>query len=156
MLLQHGHKVSHSAVARYKRLSLIPAMQSAAKLQSLQSAELNQHDQRAGATSLTHQMLAANPMLERLQRKYGRYDRVIAETLEREEFTAAAAWDNAETKTMRLEAELTGMLTGATPSTFVQIVIGGNAGESSACDGVTDVTDSVADMTIDIAPVRDS
>lgn len=66
-LQEHGHKVSHSAVARYKRLSLAPAIKTAAKVQSLQQASETSRQHVQESAALTRDLLAAAPILRRTE-----------------------------------------------------------------------------------------
>jgi hypothetical protein len=72
--------------------------------------------------SLAKGVLAADPIISRLERKYQRLDTGLTATYEREDFSAAAKLETAETQAMRLHAELEGRL-NTTQSSQVTIQV---------------------------------
>ena len=152
-LLQHGHKISFAAIARYKRVDLPRHLESARKIQQIQELESPDRQTSDNLATITNASLAADPILSRMLQKYGRYDRWFADAEAKKDYVALTSIDRSETGAIRLHAELTGMLAqpGAN-QTLVQIVISGNAGDADSSAGKQPQQD--ADV-IDIIPIHE-
>jgi hypothetical protein len=126
-LSQQGHKVSFSAIARYNRVRLQPALSAAAKLQRIQQLEsgtkLHPVDEHRAIADLTTSALAADPLLSHLAMKRQRNAQTYDKALVRENFGACAALDAADTRALDLEARLRGLLQATTSSTTIQVAV---------------------------------
>jgi len=70
----------------------------------------------------TARELAARPFLSRIERKFERYERWMEGAEKKEDWKALASLDTAETRSIELQARLSGALDSA-PSTAVQVNI---------------------------------
>jgi hypothetical protein len=129
-ITEHGYKITHNAVAEYRRETLPKHLETARKLQQLQQFETVGNDTVESLASITNQQLAADPLISRLERKYERYDTLTGQAVQAKDFAGFASIDRAETQAMRLHAELTGRLTEKQSSLSVQLVFA-NATEHS-------------------------
>lgn len=125
-LTQHGHKVSFSAIARYKRYDLPKHVEIATKLQQIQADTPNSGIPPMSLSEATNAALAADPILSRVQNKYNNYDKMVSQAVKQKDFKGFAAVDRAETAALTLHAQLTGRLQQQGPSVAVQIVFSGN------------------------------
>jgi hypothetical protein len=148
-LAEKGYNICFTNIARYKRESLPQKIEIGRKLQQLNAVQNPENAQTLSLASATNAVQAADPLLQRINRKYERYENLASSAAEVLDYQGFAAVDRAETQTMRLHAELTGRLTQAQSTTLVQVVIGADAQPR------TESHSSAADAVIDIAPVRE-
>jgi hypothetical protein len=79
-LTQHGHKLSHNSIARYKNQVLKPALDAGTKLRALQGVSSNPVEQAQETAVLTKAALAADPILQRVDLVWNRTLSSIDET----------------------------------------------------------------------------
>lgn len=149
-LTQNGHRISFSSVARYKRFDLPKHLETARKLQQINALQGISASNQPSVSEFTNAALMADPLLNRVNAKYSRYDDMIAKAQMANDFGGFSAIDRAETQAIRLHAELTGRLQSAGPTTLVQIVIGQDARENPV-----ERPDDAPGETIEIAPIRE-
>lgn len=148
-MTEHGYKISHNAIAEYKREDLPKHLETARKLQKLQQLEVVDTATDDSLASITNQILGADPLISRLEKKYERYDRMVLDSMQVRDFAGFASIDRAETQAMRLHAELTGRLTQQQTNMSVQLVFAANPVEAPReREAIEDAN------TIDISPVR--
>jgi hypothetical protein len=123
-LEKHGIVVSHSAVARYKKLVLQPAVAAGTKLQQIERITNAEGEKISSVADLTKRVLEADPLLARLAEKRDRSDKMMDSAVEDKDYKGFAAIDRADTANMTLEAQLTGRLQQQGPSISVQLVFG--------------------------------
>jgi uncharacterized protein YdcH (DUF465 family) len=148
--------VHPTTIWRFRRNCIAPKLsqveQFAKSLQDniLQSANGNATVNPAVIQNAVSALAVADPLLNRVNRKYERYDDMIAKAQKANDFGGFSAVDRAETQALRLHAELTGRLQSAQPTTLVQIVIGAEQRENPV-----ERADDAHGETIEIAPARD-
>ena len=145
-LLQHGHKISFAAVARYRRVDLPRHL---ALVRKLRQAEVLSGSNELASQSdakITNQLLAADLVDQRLNAKFDRYDEWFLQAGQSKDFTALTSIDKAETAAIRLHAELTGRLQQNASNVQVQIVIGDKSSDTEPVR-----LDDAPEDTIDMA-----
>ena len=148
-LSQNGHKVSNKAIWRYRKGPLREALQAAAKLQRIEGIPDSTTSQLATARSVTQAAAMSSVLGDKLKDKYKRYSSIIPQLIEREKFSDAATWDQNETRTMRLDAELSGLLQQNPVNVAVQVVVGHSV---TPCDPSVSQSDDTD--VIDLSPSR--
>src|SRR5436190_9266525 len=78
LMTEHGYKISHNAIAIYKRNDLPRHLEMSRKLQKIQLTESEDNDKIQSLAEITSEVLAADPVMQRVEKKYGRYDRWFA------------------------------------------------------------------------------
>lgn len=123
-LASQGLAISHTAVAHYKKIVLRPALEAGNKLQQIEQLTASQDGPPVSAIELTKKILLADPLLDRVKNKYKVNDEATSKALQVADLKAVAALQSADTRTMDLEARLTGRLnSGPTFNNVVQLVI---------------------------------
>lgn len=145
-LIDQGFILSFNAIARYRREKISKQLAIVAKLRQIDNLSENPSLKSASDADLTNAIKAADPIMERVNAKYKRYDQFYSQTLDPQGFSAI---DRAETQALTLHANLTGRLQDKPQNMTVQIVIGGNsAPQKTSVERETDIPGE----TIEIAP----
>lgn len=130
-MTEHGYRITHNAIAEYKRYDLPKHLETARKLHKLQQVRTVDMEEPRSLASITNDVLGADPLISRIQKKYERYDQLTAEAVQDRDYTGFAAIDRSETQAIRLHAELTGRLVDRGPTMNVQMVFAGNPVETA-------------------------
>ncbi len=148
--------LSHVAIWRYRSNKIIPKLSEVQRTAKAMQENILQAASKGIAVNpelfkaVTSAAVDADPLLQRINRKYERYENLASSAAEVLDYQGFAAVDRAETQTMRLHAELTGRLQQAQSTTLVQIVVGSESRENTV-----ERADDAQGVTLDIAPVRE-
>jgi hypothetical protein len=139
LMTEHGYKISHNAVAIYKRKDLPKHLATGRKIQRIQQLEAELNEPTASLAEITDAALRADPILSRVQKNYDRIDKNVDLAEKDSDYKGVSHLISADTRLMTLHAQLTGRLQQQGPTTNVQIVFGAqpreNTAESVSSDG---------------------
>lgn len=114
--------VTHQAIARYKRVIVMPAIRAAQKVQAAQQLTDTSASVVESQTRLTKAIVAASPFRDRLEELWSRTDKALTQAEESKELGVMAPLLNQAHKNVELLGRVTGELEVSAPMVAIQVV----------------------------------